>query len=111
MGGKLHTSPLRTEAEASAEAGDLFLNIRALQAYEHVGENSAEKFIASHLSYGSGLVPRERHGKRQGDMHEKISLPARVEGVVGENVLEVVAKGGANLVEAMGARQRRGGSG
>ena len=76
-----------------------------MQTLEYIRRDSSHELMARHLRDGARFIPRERKRERQRDAHQEIILPARVEGVVGQNILEDVAEGCADLVEALGIRR------
>ena len=85
----------------------ILLQACGLDAIKNIRENSRHELVATYLGDGSRLVPREREEERQRDAGEEFSLPARVKSVIGENIFEDVAEGGADLVEPLRARRRR----
>jgi hypothetical protein len=74
-----------------------------LETSEHICENASQEFVAGHLVDGSRFVPGERQRKRQGDANQEIGLPARVESVVGENIVEDVAERCADFLQPVWA--------
>ena len=108
MSRELSPGALRTKAEASAEGCDLVLQSCILDFSKHLREADGDELVTGDVVDDSRFVPGERKLERQLNAREEFSLPARIEGVVGKDVLKDVAEGGADSVETVrGARDTR----